>query len=103
MLKEGVPVDCIDMLDRTALFYAVLCNKTDVIRLLLQNGADVNKRYRSGHTPVHEAAMGNNTEVIAMLIKYGASINITNDKGEKPIDLARRYECEAAVRMLKQL
>ena len=103
MLKEGVPIDCINEYDRTALFYAVLCNSTDVIRLLLQNGADVNKRDHLGNKPVHAAAMRNNAEVIAMLMKHGASINITNNYGEKPIDLARRFKKEAAVRMLEQL
>ena len=103
MLQEGVPVDCVDRYDQTALFHAALFNRTDVIRLLLQKGADVNKRDRIGETPVHWAAMNNSTEAIAMLIEHGASINITNDKGDKPIDLARQYGSEAAVRILEQL
>ena len=101
MLKEGVPVDCIDEYNQTALFLAALYNKTDVIRLLLQNGADVNKRCW-GFTSVHQAARMNHTEVIAMLIEYGASINITSNYGDTPIDLARRWKSEAAVRMLEQ-
>ena len=103
MLKEGVPVHCIDVFGRTALFYAVRYNNTDVIRLLLQNGADVNKRDRWRDTLIHDAAVRNNTEAIAMLIKHEASINITNNKGEKPIDTARRWKSEAAVRMLEQI
>ena len=104
LLQAGVPVDCVDhQLDLTALFPAALLNKTDVIRLLLQKGADVNKRDRYGNTPVHWAASGNSTEAIAILIEHGASINITNDKGDKPIDTARRYERDGAVRMLEQL
>ena len=103
MLEEGVPVDCIGEYDQTALFLAARRNRTDVIRLLLQNGADVNKRDCWDYTPVHHAAMENNTEVIAMLIKHEASINITNNDGEKPIDTARRLKREAAVRMLEQL
>ena len=103
MLQEGVPVDCVDWFDRTALFPAAYFNRTDVIRLLLQKGADVNKRDRFGKTPVHWVAVNNSTEAIAMLIEHGASINITNDKGDKPIDLARQYGSEAAVRMLEQL
>ena len=103
MLQEGVPVDCVDRLDRTALIHAAYFNRTDVIRLLLQKGADVNKRDSDGDTPVHWAAMENSTEAIAMLIEHGASINITNDEGNKPIDVARRFEKEAAVRMLEQL
>ena len=103
MLQEGVPVDCVDRYDQTALFHAALFNRTDVIRLLLQKGADVNKRDNIGNTPVHWAAWNNSTEAIAMLIEHGASINITNDEGDKPIDFARRYGSEAAVRMLEQL
>ena len=90
MLQEGVPVDCVNRLDQTALIGAAALNRTDVIRLLLQKGADVNKRDRFGSTPVHWAAVRNSTEAIAMLIDHGASINITNDYGKKPIDLARR-------------
>ena len=103
MLQEGVPVDCVDWFDRTALFPAAYFNRTDVIRLLLQKGADVNKRDCGGLTPVHLAAMGNKTEVIAMLIDHGGSINITGNGREKPIDAARRLKKEAAVRMLEQL
>ena len=103
LLQDGVPVDCVDGYDQTALMIAARHNKTDVIRLLLQKEADVNKRNRYGNTPVHWAASGNSTEVIAILIEHGASINITNDKGDKPIDTARRYERDGAVRMLEQL
>ena len=103
MLQEGVPVDCVDRDDLTALFPAARYNRTDVIRLLLQKGADVNKRDNIGNTPVHWAAWNNSTEAIAVLIEHGASINITDNEGDKPIDLARWYGSEAAVRMLEQL
>ena len=104
MLQEGVPVDCVNRLDQTALIGAAALNRTDVIRLLLQKGANVNKQDRFGDTPLHYAAMKNKTEAIAMLIDQGASINITNNYGgDKPIDEARRFGSEAAVRMLEQL
>ena len=104
MLQEGVPVDCVNRLDQTALIGAAALNRTDVIRLLLQKGANVNKQDRFGDTPIHYAAMKNKTEAIAMLIDQGASINITNNYGgDKPIDEARRFGSEAAVRMLEQL
>ena len=102
-LQEGVPVDCDDWLDRTALFYAAQYNRTDLIRLLLQKRADVNKRDRFGNTPVHLAAYMNSIEAIAMLIKHGASVNITNDVGEKPVNATRWWKSEAAIRMLEQL
>ena len=103
LLEEGVPVDCVNEYDRTALFYAADNNSTDVIRLLLQNGANANKQTRFGFTPLHYAASGNSTEAIAVLVKYGASINIESNIGDKPIDWARQGNNEAAVRMLEQL
>ena len=67
MLQAGVvTVDyVVDEYDHTALFYAAHRNRNDVIRLLLQNGADVNKRNRLGITPVHYTARYNKTEGIA--------------------------------------
>ena len=104
MLQEGVSVDYVDdEYDRTALMIASRYNRTNVIQLLLQNGADVNKRDCYGHTPVHYAADWNSTEAISMLIEHGASINIKNNEGDKPIDFARQFKREAAVRMLEQL
>ena len=42
LLEEGVPVYYVDEVDWTALFYAAQLNRTDVIRLLLQKGANIN-------------------------------------------------------------
>ena len=78
---------------------AALRNRTDIIRLLLQNGANVNKQNRLGY----RAAVNNNPEAIALLVKHGASMNITNNDGYKPIDVARWNNNEATVRMLEQL
>ena len=104
VLRAGVPVDIgVDEADLTALMKAARFNRTDVIQLLLQNGADVNKEDGLGDTPLHYAAYGNNPEAIALLVDHGASINITNIMGDKPIDQARQLENEVAVRMLEQL
>ena len=76
LLQAGVPVDYVDhKLDLTALFPAALLNKTDVIRFLLQKGADVNKRDRYGNTPVHWAACRNSIEAIAMFIDHAWSVD----------------------------
>ena len=102
LLEEGVPVDCVDVDDETALFNAARFNSTDAIRLLLQKGANISKQDRSGYTPLHSAAMWNSTEAIAVLMEHGASINIKNDIGQKPVDTARRYKREEAACMLEQ-
>ena len=101
LLRAGVPVDIVvdDRFDLTTLMPAALRNRTDIIRLLLQNGANVNKQNHLGY----RAAVNNNPEAIALLVKHGALMNITNNDGYKPIDVARWNNNEATVRMLEQL
>ena len=69
-------------------------NRTDVIRLLLQKGADVNKRNRSGYTPVHYAAGWNLTEAIAILIDHGVIINILDNGG----NTTRTLRCKSKLK-----
>ena len=78
-------------------------NRTDVIRLFLQKGVDVNKRDYFGETYFHAASSCNAPDVIAMVVELGASINITNNEGIKLIDYTRPSNSEAAVCMLEQL
>ena len=70
LLEEGLPTDCADGDDDTALFVAAINNRTDVIRLLLQNGANLYKQDRWGDTSVHHAAWGNSTEAIVVLMEH---------------------------------
>ena len=103
-LRAGVPVDIVvDGLDRTALMVAALYSRTNVIRLLLQNGADVNRQDGWDNTAVHWATKQNNPEVVAMFVENGASIHIRNNQGYQPIDLARQNNSVVAVRILQQL
>ena len=103
MIDVGVPVDSEDEFGRTALQCAAWKNRTDVTQSLLNRGADVNKRSGRGHpTALHTAAIHNNTDVIEVLLKHGASTNIADGYGDTPIDLARRANNKAAVRLLER-
>ena len=103
-LYAGVPVDIIaDEDGRTALMWAAINNRLDVVRVLLGKGADVNKRDRAGMTPLHWAARWNSSDTIAVLLEYGASTNFMDDQGNRPIDYAQLLNNEAALRKLEQL
>ena len=79
-------VDFVDEVDRKPLMIAAQFNRTDVIRLLMLKGADVNKQGKWGNAPIHYAARWSSAEAIAALVEHGALINIMNNEGEKPID-----------------
>jgi len=67
-------------------------SNTEIISILLQNGADVNAKDHHDFTALISAAANNsNPEVISVLLKNGADANMKCDWGERAIDFARRY------------
>ncbi len=67
----------------TALSFAVLGDANiDIIKVLLNNGADINTQVFNGFTPLISASDGNNIEIVKLLLEYGADINKqTGSKG----------------------
>ena len=104
MLREGMPVDVSNMIGDTALQNATAFNRTDVIKRLVDEGADVNRQTRYGKdTPLHYAARKNNTEAVRLLLDNGADINLKNDDNKTPLDEARKgSEVESLLLQLQQ-
>ena len=100
MINAGVPVHSRSE-GYTALQLAAMSNRTDVVQVLLQKGADVNKQIDGGWTPLHYAAHWNSTNVIRVLMQQGASTNIKDKYGTTPLDIARELNKEEVVRLLK--
>lgn len=61
--------------------YASIYNKLDVVRFLIQNGADVNALFDKDYTPLMAAADNNNLELAGILLKAGADPHITDGYG----------------------
>ena len=74
----------------TALHHATMFNRTDVIKRLVDVGADVNRQNRYEDTPLHLAARHNNTEAVRLLLDNGADINLKNRTNKTPLDVARK-------------
>ena len=104
MLREGMPVDVSDRDDWTALHSATLFNRTDVIKRLLHEGADVNRQTRNDKdTPLHFAARYNCTEAIRLLLDIGADINLKNYSNKTPLHAADKgSEVESLLLQLQQ-
>ena len=94
----------------TALHIAAAAYEADVVRRLLELGADVSARNRRGAQPLHYAADGipgsdawspdAQAAVIAALIDAGADPNATDKSGVAPLHRAVRTRCGPAVRAL---
>ena len=103
MVVAGMPVDINDGEDFNALSRAAYKNRTDVVRYLLNNGANVNKHNRGGVTALHTASLKNQTDVMRILLQYGARKDIKDNQGFTPIDFAHLFrDQKEAVDLLEQ-
>lgn len=71
------------------LHSAVAGNYTDIARMLVNAGAQVNVVQQSGTTPLHSAAQNGNTEILILLLEKGADVSVRMEGGRLAADLAR--------------
>ncbi|KAL8275295.1 hypothetical protein Esti_000744 [Eimeria stiedai] len=71
----------------TALHFAADRGFVDIVRLLIDRGADVNHTDDSGETPLHVAIAADQDEIVAMLIDAGADTSIKNNEGNSCAEL----------------
>ncbi|CAF0726075.1 unnamed protein product [Brachionus calyciflorus] len=72
----------------TALTLASYKGHVDVVRYLLEKGADCEHKTDEMHTALMEACMDGHVEVAKILIENGASVNMPPDAFESPLTLA---------------
>jgi ankyrin repeat protein len=68
---------------------AVAGNYTDISRMLVNAGAQVNVKQQAGATPLHSAAQNGNAEILITLLEHGAEVNTRMEGGKLPADLAK--------------
>jgi len=66
-------------------FHAVLENKMDILKFLIEQGCDLNIGDDDGLTPLHAAALGNNREAAVALLSSGAQPDIEDRYGNTPL------------------
>lgn len=70
---------------RPHLHHAAATQKNDLIRSLIEKGADPNERDCDGLTPLHWSVMMGGLESIAMLVAAGADPNAVDENGATPL------------------
>lgn len=90
----------------TPLHTAGISGNADVVRALLDAGADPDARTNGGPylkmTPTHWMVFGKHAAGLAALIKAGADINAQNTQGKTPMDMAVSMN-QHGVELLKML
>lgn len=75
----------------TALHAAALHGFLDIVRRLLDAGADIDARNAYGRTPLHLAAQEGAGPVVEYLVERGADARAIDNNGHTPDILARAY------------
>lgn len=87
-LELGVSPNSTDLLDNSALIYAVQGGYEEIAALLIDAGADINHAGYLGRTPLIEAARFNYFELGELLCLYNAKINIADSYGNTAMHYA---------------
>jgi ankyrin repeat protein len=72
-----------------ALHAAVAGRNLEIVKAVLDAGADPNAQQQAGFRPIHEAGTNANRALAELLLKHGADPTLTSDDGKNAIDLAR--------------
>ena len=101
LLDSGVNPNTKNLMGFTSLMYASLDGHTDIVKLLLERGADPNIKHRFyGHTALMKATENSHIDIIRILLEKGANPNIRNELGYTPLISASREGHIEIVRLL---
>mmetsp|Transcript_15409 Transcript_15409/g.11217 ORF Transcript_15409/g.11217 Transcript_15409/m.11217 type:complete len:126 (-) Transcript_15409:178-555(-) len=63
----------------------------EIVKVLLENGADPNVINEAGNTALHWAALNGKEDVVKLLLQYKADPNLKNTYGRLPIEEALQH------------
>ena len=90
LLQKGVKPDERDSFGGTALHAAMFQKNMQIVKLLLQNGFNINAQgTQNGYTPLHDAVWANNLEAAKLLLDEGAKTNLKGKDGLTPFGKAK--------------
>ncbi|KAH9164357.1 ankyrin repeat-containing domain protein, partial [Lactarius sanguifluus] len=71
--------------NKTPLYNASMSGCVDIMRWLLNHGADPNAQKNDGRTPLHKVASYTILEAVQVLLKHNADVNSRADDGKTPL------------------
>jgi ankyrin repeat protein len=79
-----------------------LSRDCETARILIAQGADVNRAQAGGYSPLHQAAAAGLEELTGILLQAGADPGKVCDQGKTPVAYARERNHDAVVKQLSR-
>jgi len=99
LLQHNADLNVVTSEEETALTFAVVHEYPDIVKALIEAGADVNWKSKKGWwTPLTYAVYSRNVEIVRLLIDAGADPNIEDANGDTILIHAVRSGAVAVVR-----
>ena len=84
----------------TPLHFAVRNGDIEIVKMLLDRGADVDAINLYNVTPLHIAVESKKVEIVELLLNHGACVNARNCNSSTPLLLAAKEDSEEIVKLL---
>lgn len=102
LVKKGVEVSATDNSNVAALFFAVTQGDLQMTKILLDTGANPNRRGKQlGSTPLHFAVIAQRYSLVKLLLEYGADPDIKAKRLGTSLDIAERKKDEKMLKLLQ--
>ena len=90
LIKKGADVNAKDSYQNgaTPLYLAAENGHFQIVKILIENGAEINTQTNNGVTPLYQAAKNGFGEIVQLLIENGADINMKNKNDETALHAA---------------
>ncbi len=103
LLKSGAKPDLRDKDGWTPLHLAAAKNQLDIAKALLKGGADPMILSELGGTALHEAAASAGAPLVQLLLDHKVDPSIKSKQNVTALDIAKKYDNQAAIAILSKL
>ncbi|XP_069677993.1 uncharacterized protein [Periplaneta americana] len=102
LVQLGINVSKVFYRDKSPLRLAVDMNHCDIVRILLEAGANVNYKHihLQGQSVIHRVGYTGNIQILHMLLNKGANLEETDEDGNTVLIIAAEF---SSLEMVKEL
>jgi hypothetical protein len=103
LINKGADVNETGVMGVTPLYEALAYRASpDIVRLLLEKGADPNRGLSTGWRPIHLAVHNGDPIAVKLLLDSGAKVNVLNPYKKTPLQMAEEKGDMVVAQLLKE-